>query len=335
MSSDVGFHGVYCLDNINPKWKGHSYVGFTVNPSRRIRQHNGELPNGAMQTKRKRPWDMIFCIFGFPSKIMALQFEWTCQNPEKAKPLREVFTKRVTQTRHTIVNNYCIFTHLLSSPPYNGLELTIQVFNENRFLEVKALAERDPSLRCRPLPRSPTFGDFASINKYVSGYGSPDKSFLSGQCNLCTLCEGRLLSIVSTVHCPGACGGIFHPPCLAAFFSSFAEDVDNVPLIPTNTVSCPSCTVDITWPLIIKYSLESNRRNAFHSKKNEKKRVADIRKKLRLEEKHQQQQSSQAADVKRLKQEEEEEEDEDEIIDEKQYEDDDTLLSNIHSQYCT
>lgn len=46
---------------------------FTVNPRRRIRQHNGEIRSGAFRTKKRRPWEMVFCIFGFPTNVSALQ----------------------------------------------------------------------------------------------------------------------------------------------------------------------------------------------------------------------------------------------------------------------
>ena len=75
---------VYCcylLRCLNPKWNNSEYIGFTNNPPRRIRQHNGELTNGARKTKKKRPWEMVLFIYGFPTKHSALQFEWAWQKP--------------------------------------------------------------------------------------------------------------------------------------------------------------------------------------------------------------------------------------------------------------
>lgn len=40
------FLGCYLVVSLNPSTKGRTYIGFTVNPTRRLRQHNGELKNG-------------------------------------------------------------------------------------------------------------------------------------------------------------------------------------------------------------------------------------------------------------------------------------------------
>ncbi|KAL0434929.1 UNVERIFIED_CONTAM: Structure-specific endonuclease subunit SLX12 [Sesamum radiatum] len=69
-----GFFACYLLTSLSPRFKGQTYIGFTVNPRRRIRQHNGEIGSGAWRTKRKRPWEMVLCIYGFPTNVAALQF---------------------------------------------------------------------------------------------------------------------------------------------------------------------------------------------------------------------------------------------------------------------
>ena len=37
---------------------GRTYVGATVDPDRRLRQHNGEEPGGAAHTRAGRPWSL-------------------------------------------------------------------------------------------------------------------------------------------------------------------------------------------------------------------------------------------------------------------------------------
>ncbi|CAB9505324.1 endonuclease subunit SLX1 [Seminavis robusta] len=84
------FH-CYLLRSCDPKHPYKTYIGFTVNPHNRIRQHNGILKaGGARRTKRSgRPWEFVAIVHGFPDKIAALQFEWAFQHPGRSIHVRD------------------------------------------------------------------------------------------------------------------------------------------------------------------------------------------------------------------------------------------------------
>lgn len=60
-----------------------TYIGYTVNPTRRLRQHNQEITGGAKKTKRGYPWVLICVISGFLDHGSALRFEYHWQHPPK------------------------------------------------------------------------------------------------------------------------------------------------------------------------------------------------------------------------------------------------------------
>jgi predicted GIY-YIG superfamily endonuclease len=67
----------YCYILYNES-NNKTYVGYTVNPQRRIRQHNGIIKGGARFTSRNNSTWKFLCLITSPdfTKNLALSFEW-------------------------------------------------------------------------------------------------------------------------------------------------------------------------------------------------------------------------------------------------------------------
>lgn len=72
------------------------YVGATVDPEHRVRQHNGELAGGARFTRRRRPVVLVYLEYFPEGKIAALRREWRLKRvPVKQKrALVRAFTEQ-------------------------------------------------------------------------------------------------------------------------------------------------------------------------------------------------------------------------------------------------
>ena len=80
-----------------------TYVGATVNPDRRIRQHNKEITGGARATSNDH-WTRICLVSGFPDERAALQFEWMWKH-----------LTRKEGRGNPIERRYCALSRLLES----------------------------------------------------------------------------------------------------------------------------------------------------------------------------------------------------------------------------
>ncbi|KAL2488552.1 Excinuclease ABC [Forsythia ovata] len=121
------FFACYLLTSLCPRFKGHTYIGFTVNPRRRIRQHNGEIRSGAWRTKKKRPWEMVLCIYGFPTNVAALQFEWAWQHPVESLAVRKAAV--TFKSLSGIANKIKLAYTMLTLPAWHSLKLTVNFFS--------------------------------------------------------------------------------------------------------------------------------------------------------------------------------------------------------------
>ncbi|CAN1130715.1 Structure-specific endonuclease subunit SLX1 [Linum perenne] len=82
---------------------------------------------GAWTTKRRRPWEMVLCVYGFPTNVSALQFEWAWQNPMESKAVREAAAK--LKSFSGIANKVKLAYTMLGLPPWHSLNLTVNYFS--------------------------------------------------------------------------------------------------------------------------------------------------------------------------------------------------------------
>ncbi|CAK9167013.1 unnamed protein product [Ilex paraguariensis] len=120
------FFSCYLLTSLSPRHTRSTYIGFTVNPRRRIRQHNGEIRSGAGRTKNKRPWEMVLCIYGFPTHVAALQFEWAWQHPVESLAVRKAAA--TFKSLSGLTNKIKLAYTMLTLPAWQSLKLTFNFF---------------------------------------------------------------------------------------------------------------------------------------------------------------------------------------------------------------
>jgi predicted GIY-YIG superfamily endonuclease len=74
----------YILTNTTERDKNRTYIGYTNNIERRIRQHNQELVGGARYTHKfgNKSWEIYALVYGLPNKINALSLEWKLKHPD-------------------------------------------------------------------------------------------------------------------------------------------------------------------------------------------------------------------------------------------------------------
>ncbi|GAA5824767.1 hypothetical protein JCM11251_005332 [Rhodosporidiobolus azoricus] len=139
------FYACYLLRSFN-KARGGTYIGSTPDPPRRFKQHSGQIKGGAWKTQRGRPWEMEGIVYGFPSKLQALQFEWAWQNPHASRHLHapptkvdgveagDAAVKPVAQFPKTALSNrpltkIQVLQFMLTVPPWRSFNLKVLLFS--------------------------------------------------------------------------------------------------------------------------------------------------------------------------------------------------------------
>ncbi|XP_043261973.1 structure-specific endonuclease subunit slx1 [Colletes gigas] len=224
------FFGVYLLYCTNPKYKGRTYIGYTVDPRRRIKQHNaGKEHNGAWKTSNKGPWEMILVVHGFPNSTSALRFEWAWQHPHVSRRLKHVPKKKSNQKKF----EFCllVLTEMLKVGPWCRLPLTV------RWLDYEFFNEYSGHISA-PMHMPTCYGKV--ISRKVKK--TDDRNESSMFCFICSLSlkKKELVSCIKP-----SCPLVAHLICLADIFCK------NSMILPIEG-TCPVCNTNVLWGDLIR-----------------------------------------------------------------------------------
>jgi len=279
-------HGCYLLHSNHPRYKGLTYIGYTVDPTQRIWKHNNGMKNGgARKTNKKGPWDMTIFIHGFPSDIAALRFEFAWQHPNISTRLKHLPRKKNNEKQYPY--RIRILSHMLNTPPWNRLPLTVnwlcpkyrraldpqppehmkiqngyigaKVNEKSKKIEVE-FEKSDKILKTTSTTTSHTisidsddsessFVTLADRNKGKTGKKTGNNAGKSKRKSLiANQCDICEKEInENRTKCPiDSCPAIFHITCL----SEFCLDDPNQ-LIPIH-FSCPNCQNKTKWGTFIR-----------------------------------------------------------------------------------
>ncbi|KAK8763878.1 hypothetical protein V5799_033516 [Amblyomma americanum] len=231
------FYGCYLLYCTNPKYKGHTYIGFTVDPNRRIKQHNkGLKAGGAWRTSRKGPWDMALIVHGFPNEISALRFEWAWQHPERSRRLNHVGAKLRKESRFAYA--FRVVSHMLRAVPWVRLPLTIQWLIESYQIDFQ------PDLR-PPLHMAIAYGPVKAVRA-----PRVREPLCCPTITPCSICGKPVERAESMAECPyPECRTVSHLCCLARLFLK-NERSQTIPV----SGSCPECHNWLLWGEVVRHN---------------------------------------------------------------------------------
>ncbi|XP_072207349.1 structure-specific endonuclease subunit SLX1-like [Excalfactoria chinensis] len=218
---------VYLLSAPGPRGRPRTYVGFTHDPWRRLRQHNaGRQKGGARRTSGRGPWQMELYVHGFPSDVAALRFEWAWQHPAASRRLQDA-RPRPLPGEQPIAFALRMLPRLLWAPPWRRLPLRL------RWLRPPP----GPALCPAPPPHVVIEIDPAGPKPRPKKRPTPTLA-TPPPCTLCSEpCEGPILRCPRPP-CPARC----HARCLAPRFLG-AEPKELLPLGGT----CPCCQQEVLW----------------------------------------------------------------------------------------
>lgn len=252
------FYGVYILKSFrNPAVRT---LDSTPDPKRRLRQHNGDLKvGGAYRTKKdgSRPWNMVVLVYGFPSRIAALQFEHSLQHAYQTRHIDN--DARITSSSRQSSMHLKLANIRLLTTSFDKMSLKIAIFDEEVY---RMWIENKHKIECSVPCTLFKFEEFCDSIKEIDIEDA--KNVLLSKQLECMECRvsidyfqdstpnissrQELSNYLSKGNYPliGICGDhAFHLSCMAR---------QHGPSMVPKFVTCTTCGQKLDWSDIIKVS---------------------------------------------------------------------------------
>ncbi|GAA5799508.1 hypothetical protein HPULCUR_004924 [Helicostylum pulchrum] len=248
--SYCSFYSCYLIRSLQEEHTNKTYVGSTPDPIRRLRQHNGEITQGAYRTRKLRPWEHILVIYGFPSRKHALQFECAWQKPLQSRHIKcvantDIFKARLKSCRgvNSVLTKVRAVQLLLNTSPFSLLPLKlrfVQPTMQSMFLDGVSLPKQ-MSWSVGPIQ------DLVKRNRIMDTFQIPDIEPMH-----CYICSESIEkdNALDYVLCDLCNDMTSHVSCLSKDFSD-----QGVPVYGY----CPNCAKLLVWGDLIKASKLRNK----------------------------------------------------------------------------
>jgi len=280
------FFACYLVVSLDRTRAGKSYVGFTVDPARRLARHNGAASGGAKYTCTLRPCDMVLIISGFANKIQALQFEWAWQHPASSKATKAMaLAHGMTNATSAPAKKTRLACLMLSVAPWKRMALRVDCLTQSTKsivdscvregvlpkhvdVHLSAMADIKALARTRAAEsdddESHAYGeDVLNVAGDGDAISMSERSETSvrdgGKALTCAGCGRDVTRARASAGC-GSCGARAHVTCLAKHFFATAGAIAKTwdsRLIPERG-PCLSCEKDMEWAEVV--SLAKRRR---------------------------------------------------------------------------